>query len=242
MAEEIKSKALQRLVKDLRAAHGGNLASITLYGSTAQDENDDASRHDVLVVLRSTTPEDLRPALEPVRAWTRAGNPMPIYFSTDELQRAGDVFPIEFLQMEQARKIVYGADPFEFVTISDANLRHQTEYELRTKFLRLRRLFLLSANSAEQLKKLMSDSLSSFVALFRAVLLLRGQAPARFKRDVIAETARLLAFDASPFLEILKLREGTGPRLSDTATDDLFTAYLAQLARVIDAVDQMPGD
>jgi len=66
-------------------------------------------------------------------------SPMPVYFTVEELQRAADVFPIEFLQMEQARKILHGSDPFELVDISRANLRHQTEYELRTKLIQLRR-------------------------------------------------------------------------------------------------------
>ena len=53
MTDDIKSKVLQRLVEALVAAHGENLASITLYGSTAvEDTTDDHAHHNVLVVLR----------------------------------------------------------------------------------------------------------------------------------------------------------------------------------------------
>jgi len=46
-----------------------------------------------------------------------------------------------------------------------ANLRHQTEYELRTKLIQLRRLYIPASVSVEKLLALMSDSLASFAAL-----------------------------------------------------------------------------
>src|SRR5213075_742995 len=113
--------------------------------------------------------EDLRSSQAALRDWHNLRQPMPVYFTIKELQRAADLFPIEFLQMEQARKILHGSDPFEFVDISQANLRHQTEYELRTKLIQLRRLYIPASTSIEKLADLMSDSLASFAALFRAV-------------------------------------------------------------------------
>ena len=78
MAEEINSKALKRLVDDLLAAHGSNLAAVVLYGSTAvTEEPADESSHDVLIVLRGIALADLESAREAVRSWTRAGHPMP---------------------------------------------------------------------------------------------------------------------------------------------------------------------
>ena len=164
---------------------------------------------------------------------------MPVYFSREELQRAADVFPIEFLQMEQARRVLYGTDPFEFVEISNANLRHQTEYELRTKCLQLRRLYFASAASPEQLTRLMTDSLSSFVALFRAVLILHGVPPPSAKRDAVQATARVLGLNSSPFEQISELIEQKKTRLTKSDTETLFGNYLGEIQRVIDAVDEI---
>ncbi len=239
MDNPIKPKALERLVHDLRAAHGDNLASVTLYGSAAT--GDASARHDVLVVLRRLGVEDLRQAVALIRDWTRAGQPLPVYFSQDELNRAADVFPIEFLQMEQARKVLHGSDPFEFVEISNANLRHQTEYELRTKVLQLRRLYFSSAASAEQLAKLMRDSVSSFAALFRAVLILHGAPPPISKRDAVKATADVLGLDLSSFDQILESAAKEQARLNLDEANELFANYLTQIQRVIDAVDQIDG-
>jgi hypothetical protein len=240
MGDEIKSKILQRLVNDLRAAHGENLASATLYGSVAAgDHTEGRSDHNVLIVLRQITVADLRQAQPAIRAWTRSGQPMPVYFSVDELKRAADVFPIEFLQMEKARKILYGSDPFEYVEISRANLRHQTEYELRTKFLQLRRLYIPASGSAAKLTALMTDSLASFAALFRAVLMLMNQDPPVAKAVAVHATVKLLGLDGAPFERILELRAGSKTALTDKEANDLFDAYLTQIEQVIDAVDQI---
>jgi len=239
MPDELISKPLERLLRELQAAHGDNLCSVTLYGSTAHDDADPQAKHDVLVVLRRLELPDLQASLEPIRTWIRSGQPMPVYFSLDELLRAADVFPIEFLQMEQARKTLYGSDPFEFIDISNANLRHQTEYELRTKCLQLRRLYVSAAASGEDLTRLMAHSLSSFAALFRAVLMLHGATAPVSKRDAVRATVRVLGLDSAPFDRLFEISQRRDTRLEPDDADKLFGSYLEQLRRVIDAVDQL---
>ena len=140
--------------------------------------------------------------------------------------------------MEQARRVLYGSDPFEFVEISQANLRHQTEYELRTKCLQLRRLYFSAAASPDQLTRLMTDSLSSFAALFRAVLILHGAPPPLTKREAVHTTARIVGLDTSPFDQIFELIEKQ-TRLAKSDAEHLFANYLAEIEKVIDAVDQI---
>ncbi|MDQ2920338.1 MAG: hypothetical protein M3R52_01795 [Acidobacteriota bacterium] len=232
--------ALNRLVDDLRAAHGENLASIVLYGSVAAGDHFELrSDHNLLIALHRIELEDLRSSQTAIRDWHGLGQPMPVYFTVEELKRAADVFPIEFLQMEKARKVLYGSDPFELVDISPANLRHQTEYELRTKLIQLRRLYIPASSSAEKLSALMSDSLASFAALFRAVLILHGQEPPISKADSVRATARLLGLEVSPFEQILELRAKAKSTLKETEANSVFSAYMAQIERVIEAVDRL---
>src|SRR4030095_9113150 len=193
MVKTLVKEALHGLVEDLRATHGDNLASVVLYGSAAAGDHIELrSDYNLLIALNRITPEDLRQAQAPMREWQRLGHPLPVFFTVVELSDAADVFPIEFHQMANARIVLYGKDPFEFVRLSDQNLRHQTEYELRSKLIQLRRLSLPASVSIEKLCELMSDSLASFAALFRAVLLLfRQQAPVA-KPDVVRATVKLL--------------------------------------------------
>src|SRR5215210_8980442 len=143
MANRVAQEAFSQLIGDLRATHGDNLASVVLYGSAASgDFVQLQSDYNVLIALHRITPEDLKQAQAPAREWQRLGHPLPVYFTVEELSDAADVFPIEFHQMANARIVLYGHDPFEFVKLSNANLRHQTEYELRSKLIQLRRLYI----------------------------------------------------------------------------------------------------
>lgn len=240
MGTKTDSNHLPQLVDALRQAHGDNLASVVLYGSAAAgDQVNERSDHNLLVALNRISAEDLQLAHRALLDWEKGGQHVPVYFTTAELQDAADVFPIEFLQMEKAREVLFGRDPFEFVQISRENLRHQTEYELRTKLIRLRRLYIPASASTEKLAALMTDSLASFAALFRAVLMLFGAEPPVAKQESVRATVRLLDLEASPFDRIFELRQGRGAALVESEATELFSKYMAQIERVIEAVDRL---
>ncbi len=239
MAKTVVHEALNSFVKDLRATHGDNLASVVLYGSAAAGDHVELkSDYNLLITLHRITPEDLRLAQAPMREWRRLGHPIPVYFTVEELSDAADVFPIEFHQMANARTVLFGQDPFELVHLSDANLRHQTEYELRSKLIQLRRLYIPASISSEKLCDLMSDSLASFASLFRAVLILHGDQAPVSKPDTVRATVKQFALDAAPFEKIFAFRARDFVPPSEKDANDIFAAYMEQIDRVIQAVDE----
>src|SRR5229473_3062520 len=189
MAKKVVQEALNHLIDDLKSTHGDNLACVVLYGSAAAGDHIELrSDYNLLIALKRITPQDLRLAQAPMREWQRLGHPLPVYFTVEELQDAADVFPIESMQ------------------VSTANLRHQTEYELRSKLIQLRRLYIPASMSAEKLCALMSDSLASFAALFRAVLILHGEDAPVAKPECVRATARRFRLDPEPFEKIFAFR------------------------------------
>jgi predicted nucleotidyltransferase len=240
MSKMIVQEALSGLVDDLQATHGENLASVVLYGSAAAGDHIELrSDYNLLIALHRITPEDLRQAQAPMREWQRLGHPLPVYFTVEELSDAADVFPIEFYQMAKARIVLYGKDPFEFVQLSDSHLRHQTEYELRSKLIQLRRLYIPASVSLEKLCELMSDSLASFAALFRAVLLLHSQEAPVAKPDCVRATAKLLKLDPAPFERIFEFRANDNLPASEAEANELFGAYMHEIEQVVEAVDEL---
>ena len=239
MVKTVVQHALNGLLSDLQATHGDNLASVVLYGSAAAGDHVELrSDYNLLITLNHITPEDLRLAQAPMREWQRLGHPLPVYFTTEELSDAADVFPIEFHQMAIARVVLYGRDPFEFIKLSDANLRHQTEYELRSKLIQLRRMYIPASVSTEKLCDLMSDSLASFAALFRAVLILYGEEAPVAKPDCVRVTARRFGLDPDPFEKIFAFRASEYVPPSEKEANDIFAAYMEQIDRVIQVVDE----
>jgi predicted nucleotidyltransferase len=241
MAKKVAQEAFNHLIGDLRTTHGDNLAAVVLYGSAAAgDHEGEDSDYNLLIALTRITPEDLRLAQAPMREWGRLGHPLPVYFTVEELRDAADVFPIEFHQMRRARVVLHGEDPFTSMEISDENLRHQTEYELRSKLIQLRRHYIPASVSVEKLTALMSDSLTSFATLFAPVLMLHGdREPPVLKREIVRATARRIGIDVAPFERIFALRESGEQITSERAAHELFASYLAEIEKVIEAVDEL---
>lgn len=226
-------------IDDLRSTHGDNLVSVVLYGSAAAgDFVQNRSDYNILVALERIGPEDLRNAQACTREWARLGNPVPVYFTVSELENASDVFPIELHQMSVARKVLYGPDVLAKVKISDKFLRLQTEYELRSKLIQLRRQYIPASASVDGLKRLMAESLSSFAALFRAVLILRGVTAPATKPEIVAAAAKELGINGSPFDKIFNIRKSEeSVKLDEVALNALFGEYMEQIENVINAVD-----
>jgi predicted nucleotidyltransferase len=231
----------QAFIHDLQATHGKNLASVILYGSAvAGDFVRHRSTYKLLITLHKITPKELRNAQPCLREWMKLGHPIPVYFTVAELHDAADVFPIEFHYMEAARKVLYGTDVLENVEISDENLRHQAEYELRSKLIRLRRKYIPASASSEGLQNLMADSLSSFAEMFRAVLLLKGVEPPARKHAVVALTVEHLGLDGVPFEKIFNIRkDNLAENLDEVSANALFAEYMEQIENVIEAVDKL---
>ena len=229
----------EAFIDDLRSTHGKNLASVVLYGSAAAgDFVPQKSDYNLLIALHKIAPKDLRNAHACIREWHKMGHPVPVYFTVSELQNAADVFPIEFHQMETARKILYGTDVLATLKISDEFLRHQAEYELRSKLIQLRRQYIPASASVDGLKNLMGESLASFAALFRAVLLLQGVQPPVTKHEIVAMTVQQLKLDGTVFEKIFNIRENNfAGKLDEIEANRLFGDYMEQIENVIDSVD-----
>lgn len=228
----------EAFIDDMRSTHGSNLAAVILYGSAAAgDFVPNRSDYNLLVALNRIAPVDLRNAHASVREWQKMGHPVPVYFTVSELQNAADVFPIEFHQMETARKVLYGTDVLEGLKISDDFLRHQTEYELRSKLILLRRSYIPASTSTEGLEYLLTQSLNSFSAIFRAVLLLTGGPTPATKHEITDAIVRHLKLNAAVFDRIFDIREGRAEEVSEIELNELFGAYMEQIETVIHAVD-----
>lgn len=230
-------------IDDLRQSHGKNLVSVILYGSAAAgDFLKNRSDYNILIALQRITPTDLQNAHASVREWQKLGHPVPVYFTVSELENSADVFPIEFLQMETARKVIYGRDVLEGLSVSRKFLRHQVEYELRSKLIQLRRKYIPASSSVEGLTRLMAHSLSSFAAVFRALLSSKGLQPPVRKHDVVSMAAGEFGLDLVPFEKIFHIREDNfGATLDEVAANKLFADYLEQIEKVIESVDSI-GD
>jgi len=231
-------KELQELVDRLRQAQQDRLLAVILYGSAATgDHHEEFSDLNVLCVLTQVTPTELAACGPIFKWWQGDGNPAPLLLSEEEVRTSTDCFPIEFHDMQERRRVLFGKDVIDGLVIDKTFYRAQVEHELRAKLLRLRQKAAGVLGDKQALLRLMIDSVSSFFVLSRHALLLSGIQVEWQKREV-ARNLPAIGVDGEPFDTLLDLREQK-KKPGDVETESLFANYLKQIEAAVAHVDRL---
>ena len=230
---------LTKLVDKLKAAHGSSLVSVILYGSAASgDHHDKHSDFNILCVLSEIGTPQLRASEDVFEWWRGEGNPAPLLLTEHEVLTSTDCFAIEFRDIRDSHRLLYGKDVVSGLVIDDSFYRAQVERELRSKLLRLRTKAAGTLSDIGPLARMMEDSISTFCMLFRHALILTGNEAPTVKREIVAAAARAFGIDASPFETLLTRRE-SGAKMKAPELEALLTSYIKEIEHVIDTVDAL---
>ena len=234
----VPEKQIEQFVSRLKQAAGGNLISVVLYGSAATgDFRPDFSNVNLLAVLRTATFTDLA-ALAPATEWWHAQkHHSPLLLTREEIERSADVFSIEFLDMKERHRLLFGEDVLSTLEVPMHLHRAQLEYELREKLILLRERLLLAVKDDVSLWKLMLGSVSTFTTLFRHALIAFGESAPHHKSETVSALAKKISFDPSPFETLLAIRHD--PKHQRPDAKQTCTLYLSVIEKVTAAVDKM---
>lgn len=227
---------LEELVSKLELAFSGCLVSVVLYGSAASGQTDRFSDLNVLCVLKDITPRELASGEPIMRWWREKGNPAPLLMTEEEVYNSADSFPMEFHDMQQRRRVLFGPDPIADLTVRDMQYRTQVEHELRTSLLRLRQRGASILSDPAALLALCADSVSTFCVLGRHALVLAGRTPPGDRRAMVQELAGTIPADLTSFETLLDVRESKSP---DAEPTELFAEYLVSIGKLVVFVDRL---
>lgn len=235
----IPDKLINEMVSRLKGAAGSNLESVILFGSAvAGDFHPEFSNVNLFCVVRDSSFAVLQALSPAAKWWDSQKQPPPLFMTRDELQRSGDVFTIELLDMQQHHRVLFGEDLVQSLSIP-ANLhRVQVEYELREKHELLRQHLVLGDGKDSRLWELLLRSVSSFATLFRHALIVLGEDAPVGKREAVQQLAKKVGFDSSCFLQVMDVREHKANRKHFNVVD-VFSRYLSALEQATAAVDKM---
>ena len=227
----------ERITAELRKAWGGNLLSAVLYGSGATDEFDPKrSDYNLLLVVRDSVKAGGPVTGGIFRKWSAEGNPTPLVMTADFMRRSADVFPLEWLDIRERHRVLFGKDPVAGLKVGGSNYRLELERELKSNLLRLQGKYRMLAGRNHEVRELITMSSSTFIALFRACLRLLGARPLPARSGTAAALARKLGFDASPFGFAARLRNGERDALK--ADPDLWMGkYMRAIMAVVAKVE-----
>lgn len=229
---------LDELVVQLGKAYHDSLRAVVLYGSAAAGEhNPKRSDYNVLVIVDQLGMEQLRAAGAVAQAWGESGNPPPMTMTTAEWQSSADIFPMEYADVLERHKVLYGTPPFEGITVSKGDLRLQVENQAMGKLLRMRQAIMAAGVDGKRQIALLEDSLSSLMVLFRALARLNGEVPTTDYLALSEGVAMRASFDASPFVKVVRHVRGE-QKLSSADAPAVLSGYLAGLEQLVRYLDR----
>lgn len=232
-------EVLRGFVQEVEGLYGEDLIAIFLYGSAASGEHiRGRSDINVGVVLRHLTPPLLRKATGHVRTWHRRGFASPLFLDPDFLHASLEAFPIEFLDMQERHRTLWGQDPFADLCVGRGNLRLQCEQELRGKLLKLRQTYVESAGAPRDLERVLMAALSSVVVLARTLLRLGGGDPGGGAEVILERTRVRFGASTAALGRAWQLKRGN-IRLKRAEVEALYQEVLEEvqgLLRVLDGL------
>ncbi len=229
------------MIDEMLAEHGGNIHSVHIVGSAViPDYNAALSDINSVVVLHNM---DLRfvTFLAPLGArYGKKGIAAPLVMTPEYIRDSLDAFPIEFHDFKLIHATVFGEDIFAGLEIKRQHLRLQCEREIKTKQIGLRQGYLSILGKEKELSKLLVQSFTGSMALFRAIITLQGKQPPIARAEVIEVFGASCGVDTGIFRDLHDLKNRR-IKPSEAVLRTLFERYYQSLEAVRKTIDELPA-
>lgn len=247
-------KAMSEFLPIVKHVYGDQLCMVALYGSAATGTwVSGVSDINILIIVEKADPDRLMELGRALgkRQLIQRYRLTPHILSRQELVSSSDIFPVEYLELQESLELLEGKDLFADLTVSIDNLRHQVEAMTRGSVNTLRQIVISSAGDRKRLQAALQSWGGRQIPLYRAVLRLTSMAKGSESssqpqgkghdaqlRDLgalISRMAESLGLDKTPFLELQELREQGAKGTIDPLT--LIPRLQRQYLLMLDTVD-----
>jgi len=236
--EKIKRDIEEKFPALLAAVFGGDLSSVLLYGSAARGMyRRGVSDINILIILEKSSPRKIFEMGKVTRSLAARHRINPLVMTRAEFVSSADVFPMEYYDIRDSRKILLGRDEAADLELSRTNLRHQLEERLRGAVNDIRQMLILSRGREWILKRYLKSWAGAQNSLFRGLLRLKGldSLPADAER-LLEKTSAEYAVTTSAFSDLNILQRG-----GKKSALEIAERLLESLKALAAAVDGMPA-
>lgn len=232
---------LEELVRQLQLAYGAGLRSVVLFGSAvAGEHNPKKSDYNILVIVDSLPLDKLRAVAAVSKAWAEDGNPPPMTFTSNEWRSSADIFPMEYADILERHRVLFGTPPFEGIRVTPSDLRLQVEQQTMGKLLQLRQATMGAGGDSRLQLEVLEKSLSTLMVIFRGVSRLHGQVPSQDYEELTRQLAQRAGFAPEPFVKVIRHVRGT-EKISRESAAGILEAYLAAMERLVSYLNEFRG-
>ncbi len=232
---------LEELVRQLQLAYGAGLHSVVLFGSAvAGEHNPRKSDYNILVIVDSLPLDKLRAVAAVSKAWAEDGNPPPMTFTNNEWRSSADIFPMEYADILERHRVLFGDPPFEGIKVAPSDLRLEVEQQTMGKLLQLRQATMGAGGDSKLQLDVLEKSLSTLMVIFRGVSRLHGQVPSQDYEELTRQLAQRAGFDAEPFVKVIRHVRGT-EKIARESAAGILEAYLGAMERLVSYLNEFRG-
>jgi hypothetical protein len=152
---------LTAALHDLQNIFSDRLLAVVAYGQPG------ATPAPSLALVRAITADDLDRCASHAAAWDRAGCATPLLLTRDEFAGSLDAFPIEYGEILETRRLIYGADPFVGLSIKTEDMRRECETLVKSHLLHLRENYIECRGRQSDIAALVSAGAPGFALILR---------------------------------------------------------------------------
>lgn len=243
--DEKLQKVIDGFAGEIAALSGDGLESLVLYGSAVSGEYvPGRSDLNFLMVLKDADEAALSALIKPFKRWRKKGVGLPLIMDRADLTNSLDSFPMEFLEMKLAYKLISGRDVLSDLAIAPEHLRLQCEREVKGKLIQLRRGYLEFGEKSRDRDQLFRESIKSFLVIMRSMLWLERVDPVPVKgEEVIGAFEKKSGRRLPHCRKVLEFRAGR-PKLAGPEAHSLFSGYLLEISGLAEWIDSWtaPGE
>jgi len=227
---------LRNFTRELKDIYEEDLLSLILYGSAVSGEFvEKHSNFNLLVILKNTELALLKKSSKLIHKFKIL---KVLFLSQEYIFSSTDIFPIEFLDMQENYYLLYGKDVLKEIQVDLRNLRFQCEQELKSKLLKLRQAYLLLNNNIPQLRNLLFISFTSILHILRNLLRIKGRKPPYLKQLIIKELVLEFEIDLNIWEKILAAKNKE-INLTKSEIEGLFVSFVKELESIVNIVDKL---
>lgn len=219
--------------------HDDNLISVFLTGeSIGKNYIPKESKITSVFVFKELPFATLKNSLKAINEGIRKNIAAPLFLTKKHIETSLDIFPVEFLEMQENHILVYGKNVLSSLKIDDTHLRLFCEEQIKGKLIRIRQAYLEVGLKNKGIEALLKEALYSLLPIFRNLLRLKGKNPPVAHEDICNQLCIAFDLDDHALLPILK----------DTANDEkidgqdvvvFLEKFIDQLNKLAIEVDQL---
>ncbi|OQW64416.1 MAG: hypothetical protein BVN28_03160 [Nitrospira sp. ST-bin4] len=234
-------RLLRSYVKDVAQAYGEQLDAILLFGSAVRGEFlPGRSNLNILLFLRSYDVALLKAYTGVHKKWSNDQVVVPLFLTKADLQASALVFPLEYQDIQDCHRLLWGEDPFIGFKVDPRHLAGEVLQSLRGNLVRMRQRLVEGETTEESMLLLLPLSVTAVLPVLRGVQRLLGRPVLSHGEPLVQDLADCFAIDLTGLSEALAIKRGhispghkEIPRVMDR--------YFDGLGRLVDAVERHVG-